>query len=269
MKIACHISKRTRLGASLLVSLSTVILLACESSAPVSQQQTYTDDIKDRGGQVETQQQGVWPRPLPEGEEIAVAKDLVTKNYYVILDGSGSMHYQGCSGNVNKAQASKKALDKFISLLPQEANLGLLVFDRKGTSERIPLGSGNRVQFSGAVSRSQTGGGTPLRDAVRLGSEALEKQAQKQLGYGEYHMVVVTDGEATPRDQDPTGIVNKILKKTPIVIHTIGFCIGDRHSLNQPGKTVYRAANNPAELTKGLEDVLAESESFDVSDFEA
>lgn len=55
---------------------------------------------------------------------------------------------------------------------------------------------------------------------------------------------------------------------SPIQIHTIGFCIGPDHSLNIPGRTMYKAADNPQQLEKGLQDVLAESETFDVSDFD-
>lgn len=47
-----------------------------------------------------------------------------------------------------------------------------------------------------------------------------------------------------------------------MVLHTIGFCIGEKHSLNQPGRTLYRAADNPEQLRAGLADVLAEAPSF-------
>jgi hypothetical protein len=45
-------------------------------------------------------------------------------------------------------------------------------------------------------------------------------------------------------------------------LHTIGFDIGEGHSLNQPGKTDYSSAQNPEQLRKSLQDVLAESEEF-------
>jgi hypothetical protein len=57
------------------------------------------------------------------------------------------------------------------------------------------------------------------------------------------------------------------LKTTPINIYSIGFCIGENHALNQPGRTFYKAADNPAALRKGLEEVLAESETFDETEF--
>jgi hypothetical protein len=50
-------------------------------------------------------------------------------------------------------------------------------------------------------------------------------------------------------------------------VQTIGFCIGPKHSLNQAGRTIYRAADNPAELRQGLADVLAEAPQFTVTEF--
>jgi hypothetical protein len=94
----------------------------------------------------------------------------------------------------------------------------------------------------------------------------IEYQARRQLGYGEYHMVVVTDGEAS-RYEDPRSIVDSIIATTPIVLHTIGFCIDARHSLNQPGRILYRQANDLEGLRKGLQDVLAEAPRFTVLQF--
>ena len=78
--------------------------------------------------------------------------------------------------------------------------------------------------------------------------------------------MVVTDGEASS-GEEPDSVVRHLLKHSPVVVHTIGFCIGKNHSLNQPGEILYRSAQNKKELTSGLEGVLAEAESFDVTDF--
>jgi hypothetical protein len=47
----------------------------------------------------------------------------------------------------------------------------------------------------------------------------------------------------------------------PVQIYTIGFCISES-ALNQPDRIIYQSANNPEELRKGLERVLAESTRF-------
>jgi hypothetical protein len=80
-------------------------------------------------------------------------------------------------------------------------------------------------------------------------------------------MVIVTDGIANIPDK-LTEMVNMVLNQSPVIISTIGFCIDATHTLNQPGRTIYKAANNPEALRQGLQDVLAESESFeDVTEF--
>jgi len=94
----------------------------------------------------------------------------------------------------------------------------------------------------------------------------LTEQAARQLGYGEYHLVIVTDGEAS-QGQDPTSAVNRLLAQSPIVVHTIGFCIRTQHSLNLPGRALYRPADNPGELRRELAEVLAEAPSFAVLEF--
>ena len=58
-----------------------------------------------------------------------------------------------------------------------------------------------------------------------------------------------------------------MLNESPVVLHTIGFCIGSRHSLNQAGRTIYKAADNPGALQQGLADVLAEAPQFSVQKF--
>ena len=124
----------------------------------------------------------------------------------------------------------------------------------------------NRARLKETVSRFNAGGSTPLATSFVAAYGLLEKQAQRQLGYGEYNIVVVTDGKA---NDAPTlaNNVNYILEYTPVNIFTIGFCIGPEHTLNQPGRTYYSTADNPAELRQGLEQVLAEADSFDLQDF--
>jgi uncharacterized protein with von Willebrand factor type A (vWA) domain len=165
-----------------------------------------------------------------------------------------------------KLDIAKRALNEFVKYIPAEANVGLAVFDGRGLSERAALGE-NRERFINKVQEVAAKGGTPLKNAITLAYQRLKEQGLKQLGYGEYNLVVITDGKAS-EGQEPKGIVNLILKESPVVIHTIGFRIGTDHSLNQPGRILYKSANNFEELKKGLESVLAELEDFSVSDFQ-
>lgn len=207
-----------------------------------------------------------WP-PLAD-ENVVPAADLAASNYYIVLDGSGSMRRSGCSADTSKINAALAALERFVGTVPADANLGLAVFDDKRLSERVPLATGNRPAFLAALRNVAVDGGTPLRSAITLGYGQLTAQAQRQLGYGEYHLVVVTDGNPDPSSEDPTSVVEEILTASPVVLHTIGFCIGTDHVLNQPGRSYYMAANDPSQLDSGLSSVLAESPSFDVGSFE-
>lgn len=206
-----------------------------------------------------------WP-PLGR-DEIELAQNQLQKNYYVILDCSGSMSEQQCYGEGTKMEVAQNALASFASLVPGAANLGLSIFINNEIRELVPLGQDNRETFIGAVRETYASGQTPLHSAIESGFAKLTEQARRQLGYGEYTLVVVTDGMASP-GQDPTAVVHSILDRSPVEVQTIGFCIGENHPLNIPGRTVFKAANSAADLRRGLEAVLAEAPTFDAADFQ-
>jgi len=206
-----------------------------------------------------------WPY-LGEQQQGVLADDLLRKNYYVVFDGSGSMSETACSGKMNKITAAKKALITFSANVPQDANLGMLVFDNNGISERTPLAVQNRKHFIEQVNRVYANRSTPLLTSISKAFDSITRQAQTQLGYGEYHMVIVTDAFADP-DEKPRSIVDKMLADTPIIIHTIGFCISDKHSLYQPGRILYQSATDVQSLQQGLDEVLAESPDFTAQQF--
>jgi Ca-activated chloride channel homolog len=207
-----------------------------------------------------------WP-PMKDGNQSTpLADSLTTKNFVLIFDGSGSMAKQGCSGERSKNDVARDAVIEWATSVPEDANLGLVVFDRNGFSIRLPLGLSNRPKFKAEVQKVVPDKSTPLAAALEIAQSMLTAQARKQLGYGEYTVVIVTDGAA---DDIPAleNNVNVVLATSPVMIHTIGFCIAADHSLNRAGRTIYRAANNPVELRLGLKEVLAESESFDIDGF--
>lgn len=205
----------------------------------------------------------LWPA-TSESEQLS--NNLLSSNYYIVLDGSGSMRAQKCSGHNSKMAVAKQAVGQFTQQIPNEANLALYIFDAQGYSERVSFAEQDRDKLLSSINNADPGGSTPLASAIRHGYQALRQQAVNQLGYGEFHLVVVTDGIASD-NQDPTQIVNSILKESPVVVHTIGFCIDDRHSLNQPGMTSYKSANSPEELQQGLQAVLSEAPDFSPDHF--
>ncbi len=249
----------TILTGGLILIMALTLLISCQKKEPEKKKQDTArpapvaqlteDDIK---------RMAIWPPGVGE-QEVMLEEDFLKSNYYIIFDGSGSM-------KGDKLQVAKKALSEFVNHIQGDANVGLAVFDNRRLSERAVLGE-TRESIIGQIEKVKANGSTPLKNAISLAYQKLVEQGLKQLGYGEYHLVVVTDGEAS-EGQDPTQIVNSILQSSPVVIHTIGFQIGQNHSLNQPGKILYASANNFEELRKGLESVLAELENFSVSDFQ-
>ncbi|MEM7251635.1 MAG: vWA domain-containing protein [Pseudomonadota bacterium] len=199
-------------------------------------------------------------------QSTGIESSLQTENYYLVFDGSGSMKEADCSGGEPKLNVAKRAVGAFVRQIPNQANVGLFVFDKRGWGERVKIGPNRHEQVVQAVDRAVAGAGTPLNSAIAQAYVSLTQQAQRQLGYGEFHIVVITDGRAS-QGQDPRPVVDQLLAKSPIVLHTIGFCISGNHSLNQASRTYYRQAGDAQALARGLEAVLAEEPDFQVRTF--
>jgi len=253
----------------LLIMLGVVLFLvaACEQAPPPVDKEKATQ----KKTKVEEKVLKAWPFGLEDElrapkETMTSADDLTARNFVLVFDDSGSMKDVKCSGGKRKVDAAKAAVVEWSKTVPEGANLGLVTF-HSGDWRLQPLTAGSMAEFIRAVKYIGAGGGTPLTGAVKKAFMMLTEQGLKQLGYGEYTIVVVTDGEAD-RMKNLKRRIQYILENSPVQIHTIGFCIGNKHTLNQPGRTIYKAADNPEELRQGLRDVLAEAEEFDVSDFQ-
>jgi hypothetical protein len=190
------------------------------------------------------------------------------RNFYFVFDGSGSMKDpppasdQGDHSFNSKIAGAKWAVNEFMKTVPQNVNLGLFVFDARGEREVLPLGPNNRKQFLDDINAVQAKGWTPLGDAVSKGALALAKQYKQQLGYGEYKMIVITDGEAD--DKIENGIAKAM--KYNIPIYTIGFGIGPTHSLRKYSIS-YRSADSAKQVESALEEAAAELDVFDAPSF--
>ncbi|MBU0717589.1 MAG: VWA domain-containing protein [Planctomycetes bacterium] len=207
-----------------------------------------------------------WPLNTPIPKEIKDKKlqgaPLALRNYVVIFDDSGSM---GDSiGGENKIDIARKALARWIKTIPDKDNVGLVTF-HSGQVEIAPLKT-NREKILRLVNDTSPNDGTPLSKAMADAYNMMITRGLLQLGYGEYTIVVVTDGEANDKDT-LTKWVNWIVGNSPVQIFTIGLDISSKNSLNRVGVTTYREANNYAELERSLGDVTAESPTFDVTDF--
>ena len=206
---------------------------------------------------------GIPPQAVPVGEA------SLTRNFYFIFDGSGSMSEglnKQCRGDKrfgSRLEGAKWAVEQFIPLVPPDVNLGLWVFDAKGNSERLPLAPESRAQFLAAVQKIRAGGRTPLTESIEQGVNHLVQQRDKQFGYGEFRLIVVTDGQATER---PLPQAVAYARERRIPIYTIGLCLGAQHELRRYSVS-YRAADSMDALRRGLEETLAETNVFDPQTF--
>jgi Ca-activated chloride channel homolog len=192
----------------------------------------------------------------------------LARNFYFVFDGSGSMNdpppanAPGAKHFVSKIAAAKWAVTEFLKNVPEDVNLGLYVFDSNGAREVVPLNSNNRQEFLSAIENVNAQGDTPLGSAIGKGVSALIKQYHKQLGYGEYRLIVITDGESSD-DMNPS---IKYAAQSTVPIYTIGFGIGNDHALRKHSIS-YRSADSAQEVKKALEEAGAELEVFDPKDF--
>lgn len=249
---------RNVLSSVVAVAFAGLLLAACDD-APQQQgsnsSSSTTAQATSSPAPVE-ETRTIWP-PVPD-TAVAIESDLLKLNIMVVYDGSGSMDYDACGAPGTRHQVAVPAVKQFVDAVPVEANLGLFVFDSNGIDLRVPLVSNNKDKFNAALDQIRIGDGTPLKSAITKAYYVLERQAQAQLGYGRYILLVVTDGEASS-GQSPTRTVNFLVDNTPVEVHTVGLCIEGKHSLNQPGRTFYTKATNPDQLIAGLKSALAEA----------
>lgn len=186
--------------------------------------------------------------------------DSFDKNYYFVIDGSGSMDSSSCEGNEKKIDIAKRAVVDYAETL-QSSNLGMIAFDNYGTSERVVLSKNNFLDFKEKINEIRQNDGTPLKTAITMAYDKLKEQGAKQGSNGEYNLIIVTDGEAS-NFEDPKSIVKEIGSNSPVNITTIGFCLDNRHSLNDPEYVNYYSAKNYSSIIAGLSKVQSEGENY-------
>ena len=150
----------------------------------------------------------------------------------------------------SRLEGAKWAVEQFLPLVPRDVNLGLWVFDTNGNSERVSLGPDSRGPFLVEVKKIRAGGKTPLTESIEQGVNRLVQQRDKQLGYGEFRLIVVTDGEATGRPL-PQAVAYARERRVPI--YTIGLCLSADHELRKFSVS-YRPADSIEALKLGLEE---------------
>jgi Ca-activated chloride channel family protein len=260
---------------SAILVLCCAILCGCEKS-----HKQQDNNVKMRAG-------NNGPRPLVDNEpssnipepaipnaapkraamQFGEGTSSTKRNIYIVFDGSGSMNNKlQQSGNQHfksKIDGAKWAVDEFMKTVPDDINLGLFVFDGQGVREVVPLAPLDRAAFLAAIHDVRAAGATPLGESIKAGVDALMKNYQRQLGYGEYRLIVVTDGEASG-----SSIAEAVqyAQDFGVPIYTIGLDVQENHSLRANSRQFFSAKSFEA-LKKGLIDSAAESETFDANEF--
>jgi len=238
------------------LSVLALLVNSCIQSTPGSRQAALSEQ--------ETQESETPQITILFDESDGVAS--TTSNFYFAFDMSGSMD-EKCSGK-RKIDGAKEAVTRFMKNIPDDVNIGLMLFGTRsgeGFAETLPIGSGNKDKFLRIIDSLKPGGETPLGEALLASVDKITEQYKKQLGYGTYRIIIITDGEQTGIDlKQPC---NYLAQHGFIGLYSIGLCMKSSHTLKKYSLS-YRDANNYQELEQALVEATAESDIFDANLFD-
>ncbi len=189
----------------------------------------------------------------------SAADDIHKDNIVVILDASGSMQDKFSGDRTkSKMEAAKAALQEVLAKVPDDTWIGLLVFSGANIRNEwvYPLGEKDTQQLIAAINLPQPGGGTPLGKYIRIGANRLLEERAKQYNYGNYRLLIVTDGEAS--DAAQVEYYTPEILNRQIRVDVIGVDMETDHMLAKVVDS-YRRADNPGELVAAVSEILAET----------
>jgi hypothetical protein len=181
----------------------------------------------------------------------------------VVLDDSGSMKQpmRDSGGAIRRIEAAKQALARVIDGLPQDTQLGIFLLNQRyrGSPWLVPLGPIDARPTANLLRQIRADGGTPLGASLKSAADALLAARQRQV-YGQFRLLVVTDGEANDPDL-LSSFLPDILSRG-ITLDVIGVDMQAEHSLASRAHS-YRRADDPSSFAKALQEVFAETQSVD------
>ena len=189
----------------------------------------------------------VVPQPVLAQQTPATTHDCVV----IVFDDSGSMNEP--FGGGRRMDAAKRGLQVVLRGVPKTTWVGLLALN---AGWQYQLGPNDATKMSAVIDRIDTSGGTPLARNIKIGADRLMAERQQQLGYGDYRLLVVTDGE----EQENQELIEQYppeVRARGLTLDVIGVGIGQNHALRKFAHT-FRGADNPSQLEQALREVLAE-----------
>lgn len=177
-------------------------------------------------------------------------------NIIIVLDASGSMN-EKMKGE-RRLDVAKRSLLAVLQQVPPTTNVGILVFSGAGKTGAwwlAPLGALDLPRVQRELASLQPNGGTPLGESMRVAADTLLEQRGKQLGYGTFRVLMLTDGEAS--DQQLVEKHLPLMLQRGLRLDVIGMDMKQGHSLATRVNS-YRAAGSGQELTGAINEVFAE-----------
>lgn len=171
----------------------------------------------------------------------------------VVMDDSGSMADGLRRARMRKIEAAKSALEVVLQELPADSQVGVLALNNGWL---IPLGPVDKNSISEHVNRLRASGGTPLGMRMKEATDTLI-QARDEHTYGDYRLLVVTDGEAS--DQKVVDAILPDMMSRGLLVDVIGVDMESEHSLATAVHN-YRRADDPDSLKTAIQESLAESD---------
>ncbi len=188
------------------------------------------------------------------------------KNVVIIFDDSGSMGGGKTNSKSSKMIRAKKATKAFISELPNGYNLGIYALNSGYIFNLQSLTDTKKKKAISVISNLISKGKTPIGSSLVYASNVLLKQRKQQAGYGDFTIVIVTDGAADNSLYMLREVDNTI--NNNIAIKTIGLDIR-YHKLQDV--TDFTQASSVEQLTVAMKKAInAEIDlmsSFEPQDF--
>ncbi|MFA4845626.1 MAG: vWA domain-containing protein [Patescibacteria group bacterium] len=181
----------------------------------------------------------------------------------VLLDASGSMdEHMDRKSKESRIDAAKRILTSAITQAPSDTYIGFLVMSGSARYEWMQkLGPFDRGTLLTRVKEIRPSGNTPLGTNMKMAADELLTMREKQHNQGMYTLLVLTDGQANPAEEE-----RKVLAFTPeirsrgILIHAVGIDMDQTHPLATQADT-YQNTDSAQALEKRVKEVFAEVSS--------
>lgn len=234
-----------------LLAAAGIALAACDESSSLPT--GYVESLSPDWDLI-----SAWPGELSDDTQL-IDVDPRRTTTVIVFDDSSSM-----GSGINPA---KDSVVTAINGFPANDRIGLLALN-KGMLLNIEDARTTSATIQGALDTVRSSGSTPLGARIEQAMDMLAQDAKRQRGFGQYRILVVTDGAASDGDK-LLDVLRVSLSQTPVQIATIGLGVGQGHVLNLPGHTTYVDVSKPEDLAQAMAALSAEDTSFDpITSFE-